>query len=106
MHHSDKEIEILKSVLEQEEFQSGKPVVFLPNGDAHLDVIFSKDNQFAAAQLKEYIPFAFQPVSSIYYFYQAAAGDFIEYVKRYVQYVKRFGRAYPLYQLQRQGFLY
>jgi hypothetical protein len=78
-----KEIDMVKAVLDQEQFQSGKPIVFLPNSDAHLDVLFSKDNQFAAVQLKEYIPFTFQPVSSIYYFYQPAAGDFIEYVKRY-----------------------
>ncbi|MDR3218930.1 MAG: hypothetical protein LBU22_08140 [Dysgonamonadaceae bacterium] len=82
-----KEIDILKSVLDQEQFQSGKPIVFLPNGDAHLDVLFSKDNQFAVAQLKEYIPFTFQPVSSIYYFHQATADAFIKYVNRYAQYV-------------------
>jgi hypothetical protein len=42
---------------------------------------------FAAAQLKEYVPFTFQPATPVYYFYQSVASDFMDYVKRYEKYL-------------------
>jgi hypothetical protein len=78
---SKKEINALKDILAQGKFEGRKSISFAPNGDGHLDIIYSNDNQFVAAQIKEFIPFSFQAVTPVYYFYESVAADFINYLK-------------------------
>jgi hypothetical protein len=77
-----KDMNTLKDILAQDQFIKGSPISFIPNSNSHLDVIVSKDNQFVAAQLKEFIPFTFQAATPVYYFYESSASAFIDYLKQ------------------------
>ncbi len=73
----DRMIEILNSASFDE-----KPIKFLGTGSTRLDVISSKDNQFAAAQLLEFVPFQHEPATPVYYFTNDQAKNFIAYIEK------------------------
>lgn len=39
-----------------------------PNGNIRLDVVFSADKKFAAVQLFQFVPYAYNPVSLVHYY--------------------------------------
>lgn len=37
-------------------------------GNIRMDVILSEDNKFAAVQLFQFVPYTYQPITSVHYF--------------------------------------
>ncbi len=59
-----------------------KAIKFLDNGSTRLDIIQSKDGQFVAAQLLEFVPFQHEPATEIFYFTNEKAKNFIAYMEK------------------------
>ena len=52
------------------------------SGGLRLDLLYSNDGKFAAAQLMEFEPFSFCPVSKIYYYEDGQAIEFQSFIKK------------------------
>lgn len=63
-----KDFSTLSQWLENGEFASDVPVSSERNGNLRLDVLFTKDRQFAALQLFQFVPYTYAPVTTVAYF--------------------------------------
>jgi hypothetical protein len=71
-----------ENLLSGENFNIKKTIPLLDNGNVYFNVLSSRDNRFAAIQIFESTPLAFQPVTPIYYFEEEKALKFWEYINR------------------------
>lgn len=53
------------------------------NGGIRLDIIYSVDGRFAAAQLMQFEPYSFYPASSIFYYREPQATDLGEFAMQF-----------------------
>ena len=70
----------LMDAMEQRRFGALTKVNFKPNGNGRLDYLISKDRQFVAVQLFHFVPYAYEPVSQVYYY----VGDDAAAIARYL----------------------
>ncbi|MEN6618569.1 MAG: hypothetical protein ABFC28_03600 [Rikenellaceae bacterium] len=69
----------LESMLSEENFKDAMPVKFESDGNAKVELISSEDKQFLAVQLLEYVPFSYNPYTSILYFTDNKATELLSY---------------------------
>lgn len=72
----------LETMLTEGNFRDAIIEKFEDNGNAKIEYILSQDKQFAAVQLSEYIPFTYEPYTSIFYFTGDKAVEFAEYLDK------------------------
>ena len=71
------------NLLSKQGFKDAKPIDTVSGHvNCYLEVAFSDDRQFAAVQLYEYIPFAFQPVRELFLYKGSTAMDLLSYLDR------------------------
>lgn len=60
----------------------GQPrVSFKQSGNGRIDYMASKDGKFMAVQLSQFVPYTYEPVSEIYYYMDADAQAFRDYLE-------------------------
>ncbi len=88
-YFNKKNMGILKEALVAGSFDQTKSVAFVDNGDAHMEVILSKDNAFSVVQLFEISSFSEEIVTPVYYFTGTKASALSAYLKRCEKEVSR-----------------
>lgn len=63
-----KHLDDLKHNVFSGEFPVDSAIQSEGTGNVRMDVMISKDNQFAAVQLFQFVPYAYQPITSIRYY--------------------------------------
>ena len=81
-YFSRDELNIAQNLLINGKFENEKAITLLDTGNLYFEVQISKDKCFAAVQIFEFVPFAFQPTTQIYYFTDNQALKFYEYMQR------------------------
>ena len=56
-------------------------ITFKQNGNGRVDYVVSKDCQFMGVQLFHFVPYAYEPFSEIYYYTDADAKAFQNYLE-------------------------
>ena len=72
---------LLQQLIENKNFDQATRVTFKPSGNGRLDYMVSKDGQFAAVQLFRFVPYTYEPVSEIFYYTDADAKAFQNYLE-------------------------
>ena len=72
---------LLQQLIENKNFDSSKRLTFKPSGNGRLDYMVSKDGRFAAVQLFRFVPYTYEPVSEIFYYTDADAKAFQNYLE-------------------------
>lgn len=49
-------------------------------GNIRMDVIISQDNKFIAVQLLQFVPYAYNPITSIYYYTNNETGNIVSFL--------------------------
>lgn len=63
-----KHLDDLKQNIFSGEFPADSAIKSEQTGNVRMDVVISRDNQFAAVQLFQFVPYAYQPITSIRYY--------------------------------------
>lgn len=63
-----KYLDILKEGVTTGLFSTNTDVKSEPDGNIRMDVILSEDKKFAAVQLFQFVPYAYNPVTTVYYY--------------------------------------
>lgn len=74
------DLDTMGRMIENKEFQLTSGVSFKQTGNGRLDYLISKDHQFAAVQLFRFVPYAYEPASSVYYYTGEDAVSFVRYL--------------------------
>lgn len=53
-----------------------------PSGNLRMDVILSEDKKFAAVQLFQFVPYQYQPITSVHYLTNGSASAFAAFVEK------------------------
>ncbi len=69
-------------ILSEESFKDAEPTKFDSEGNAKIEYISSEDNQFAAIQILEYVPFTYEPYSAVYFYSGDKAAELVGYLER------------------------
>lgn len=73
----------LTRLLEQSTFSTEmQPIESVPSGNVRLDWISSRDHQFAAVQLFQYVPYTYTPVSEVRCFTGSEAAAFLVFLDK------------------------
>ncbi len=67
----------IADALRKKDFTSGRNAPMKPGGSVRLDYFLSRDRKFAAVQLFRFIPYTYEPASSIYYYTDNDAAAFV-----------------------------
>ncbi|MEG1838059.1 MAG: hypothetical protein RR220_02085 [Bacteroidaceae bacterium] len=62
-------------------FAMDKPLKMLDSGNVRLDIVMSQDMKFAAAQLFQFVPYTYNPVTEVRYFTEEQAKSMADYLK-------------------------
>lgn len=73
------DLEVLNKILKNRNFEDTK-ITFKQNGNGRVDYVVSKDCQFMGVQLFHFVPYAYEPFSEIYYYTDADALAFKNYL--------------------------
>lgn len=60
-----KDLPLLSELVEDNKFSSAQSVRSESNGNIRLDVLLTRDHQFAALQLFQFVPYTYSPVTSV-----------------------------------------
>ena len=63
-----KHVEALKEMIETGQLSTGAAMKCAGSGNVRMDVLLSQDNKFAAVQLFQFVPYAYTPLTSVYYY--------------------------------------
>lgn len=63
-----KYLDALKSCITTGQFSTDADVKSEPDGNIRMDVILSKDKKFVAVQLFQFVPYAYNPITSVHYY--------------------------------------
>jgi len=73
----------LLKALAVKDFKDIKPLeIMQSNSNCYIDVVTSADKKFAAAQIFEYVPFTYQPITELYTMEGAIADNFLSYLEK------------------------
>lgn len=67
-------------IIETKTFSLSSRRAFKQNGNGRLDYLISKDRRFAAVQLFRFIPYTYEPASTIHYYHDEEAVAFARYI--------------------------
>ena len=62
------DLQALTETLEKKGFETKNDVKVKTNGNVRMDYMISQDKKFVAAQLFRFIPYTYEPASSVFYF--------------------------------------
>lgn len=71
------DLQTLTHALEKKDFEAKNNVPVKTNGNVRMDYMISQDKNFAAVQLFRFIPYTYEPASSVLYFTGEDAGAFV-----------------------------
>lgn len=71
------DLQALKEALETGNFSNKSDVKVKPNGNVRMDYVMTKDKKFIAAQLFRFVPYTYEPASSVFYYTGSDANAFI-----------------------------
>lgn len=74
------DLQTLKEAMTNKNFGQLR-VSFKQSGNGRLDYMASKDGKFMAVQLSQFVPYIYEPVSEIYYYMDADAQAFRDYLE-------------------------
>ena len=74
------ELNILKSILLNHKLEELKQITLKQSGNARVDFLVSKDKEFLAVQLFQYIPYKFEPTSEVLYFDEKEAKEIANFL--------------------------
>lgn len=63
-----KHIDSLTNIVNSGSFSAGSAINSESSGNIRMDVILSEDKKFAAVQLFQFVPYTYQPITSVQYF--------------------------------------
>lgn len=72
------DLQALNTTMERKSFQSTNEVQVKTNGNVRMDYMISRDKKFVAAQLFRFVPYTYEPVSSVFYFTGNDANAFVQ----------------------------
>lgn len=72
----------IEKILSEGSFKDADPIKFDSDGNAKIEYIASEDKQFAAIQVLEYVPFTYEPYTSIYFYSGDKAVELVGYLER------------------------
>ena len=75
------DLQVLTEALEKKAFEAKNDVKVKTSGNVRMDYIISQDKKFVAAQLFRFIPYTYEPASSVFYFTENDADAFVHYMK-------------------------
>ena len=64
LKHMDK----LKELVNSGNFSIDSEIKSETSGNLRMDIILSEDNKFAAVQLSQFVPYTYQPITTVHYF--------------------------------------
>ena len=70
-------VQALTETLEKKGFETKNDVKVKTNGNVRMDYMISQDKKFVAAQLFRFIPYTYEPASSVFYFTGDDASAFV-----------------------------
>lgn len=70
-------LQALTDALEKKGFETRNDVKVKTNGNVRMDYMISQDKKFVAAQLFRFIPYTYEPASSVFYFTGDDASAFV-----------------------------
>ena len=71
------DLQKMSDVLEQARFDCTAHIPLKLSGNARLDYLVSKDDEFVAVQLYHFIPYTYEPTTRIFYYTHTDATNFI-----------------------------
>lgn len=71
------DLEALNDALDKKTFTSHKDVRVKTNGNVRMDYMISRDKKFAAVQLFRFVPYTYEPASSVIYYTGNDASAFV-----------------------------
>ncbi|MDE6800999.1 MAG: hypothetical protein K2P62_12375 [Phocaeicola sp.] len=71
------DLHALTEVLEKKGFETKNDVKVKTNGNVRMDYMISQDKKFVSAQLFRFIPYTYEPASSVFYFTGDDASAFV-----------------------------
>ncbi|WP_294627991.1 hypothetical protein [uncultured Bacteroides sp.] len=63
-----KHMEALANMINSDSFSAASAIKSESSGNIRMDVILSEDKKFAAVQLFQFVPYNYQPITSVHYF--------------------------------------
>ncbi len=75
------DLSFLQELLKKGKFEGENKLSFKQNGNIRMDYMYSKDRRFVAVQLFQFVPYAYSPASSVYFFEEEKAASFARYFK-------------------------
>lgn len=70
------DLQALTAALENKSFESKSEVKVKPCGNVRMDYMLSQDQRFVAVQLFRFVPYTYEPASSVFYYTGAEAAAF------------------------------
>lgn len=77
-----KNLDKLSNMVKSGAFSVDTPIKGEPSGNLRMDIILSEDNKFAAVQLFQFVPYTYNPVTSVCYFTNGEALALAAFLKK------------------------
>ena len=77
-----KHMDALKNLVNSGSFSADSKIKSEASGNIRMDVILSADKKFAAVQLFQFIPYTYQPITSVQYFTDEQASAVIAFLAK------------------------
>lgn len=78
----ENDLQALNAMLEKKDFESAHRLNPTPCGNVRMDYMLSQDKKFVAVQLFRFIPYTYEPASSVYYYTGNDAIAFARYLQK------------------------
>ena len=77
-----KHMDALKNLVNSGSFSADSKIKSEASGNIRMDVILSADKKFAAVQLFQFIPYTYQPITSVQYFTNEKASAIVAFLSK------------------------
>lgn len=77
-----KHMDALTSLVKSRSFSADSSIIGEASGNIRMDVILSADKKFAAVQLFQFVPYTYQPITSVQYFTNEEASAVIAFLSK------------------------
>ena len=77
-----KHMDALKNLVNSGSFSADSKIKSVASGNIRMDVILSADKKFAAVQLFQFVPYTYQPITSVQYFTNEKASAIVAFLSK------------------------
>ena len=77
-----KHMDALKNLVNSGSFSADSKIKSEASGNIRMDVILSADKKFAAVQLYQFVPYTYQPITSVQYFTNEKASAIVAFLSK------------------------